>query len=57
MMEPRQIIGHNHQRKEIQRLLVKDRVPSASIFAGPQGIGKSLLARLLARALLCECSS
>lgn len=47
------IIGHEKQKKELCDLVATDRLPSALIFSGLRGIGKSLVARGVARQLLC----
>lgn len=36
------------------RALTQDRIPHSYVFAGPDGVGKTLLARRLAQVLLCE---
>ena len=46
-----------HQRSaqdRLQRTLQANRVPHAYLFAGPDGVGKEMLARRLAAVLLCE---
>lgn len=48
------IIGHTQQRKELENLVRSDRLPSALVFSGLHGIGKHLIAREVARQLLCE---
>jgi DNA polymerase III delta prime subunit len=48
------IIGHTKQRQELSQLVRSDRLPSALIFSGLHGIGKHLIAREVARQLLCE---
>ncbi|MEY4669172.1 MAG: polymerase delta prime subunit [Pseudomonadota bacterium] len=48
------IIGHTKQRRELSDLVRSDRLPSALVFSGLHGIGKNLVAREVARQLLCE---
>jgi len=48
------IIGHSKQRRELSELVRSDRLPSALVFSGLHGIGKNLVAREVARQLLCE---
>lgn len=48
------IIGHTKQRKDLSDLARQDRLPSALVFSGLPGIGKNLVARELARQLLCD---
>jgi len=49
-----QIFGHVTQRESLARLFTKDRLPSTLLFSGPEGIGKQLVAKELARTLLCK---
>jgi DNA polymerase III gamma/tau subunit len=51
------IIGHEKQRRELSALVIADRLPSALVFSGLHGIGKRLVAREVARQLLCELKS
>lgn len=39
--------------QQVQRALLRDRIPHAYIFHGPEGVGKELLARGMAQLLLC----
>ena len=48
------IIGHLKQRSELSDLVRVDRLPSAMVFSGLHGIGKNLVAREVARQLLCD---
>lgn len=45
-------IGQKHLRETLERLLDRDRLPAALLLTGAPGIGKSLLARMLAARLL-----
>ena len=51
------IIGHTQQRKELCELVRNNRLPSALVFSGLKGVGKNLVAREIARQLLCELKS
>lgn len=53
MYEPyfQNIIGHAAVKQRLIRLIEKDRVPHAMIFAGPSGIGKTMMAIAVASAL------
>lgn len=46
------IIGHQNIKKKLVKTIVSGRIPHALIFAGPSGIGKSLMAVALASALV-----
>ena len=48
------IIGNDRIKKFLERYLTSDNHPHALLFVGNQGLGKGLLAREFARALLCE---
>jgi DNA polymerase III gamma/tau subunit len=48
------IIGHTTQQKLLDRLIDRDRVPSALLFSGVRSIGKRSVAEAFARKLLCE---
>jgi len=48
-----QIIGHERQKNILRRALSSGRLAHAYLFAGPDGIGKRLMALALARALFC----
>lgn len=42
------VIGHENIKERLRRFLAQGRLPHAMIFAGPEGLGKCLLARALA---------
>ena len=46
--------GHDRVRSILSRALARDRLPPALLFAGPEGVGKKLLALAVAQAALCE---
>ena len=46
------IIGHSRLKEQFARLIDEDRIPHALIFAGPAGIGKTLMAIAVASALV-----
>ncbi len=50
-------IGHSKQRALLTGLVQQDKLPSTLLLAGMRGIGKSLVARELARHLLCQHSA
>jgi len=49
-----QLIGHEFQRDALSHLLATRRLPSTMMLAGVPGIGKSLVAKELARSIFCE---
>ena len=48
------IVGHTTQLNSFARLFAAGKLPTTAMFAGPTGIGKKRIAKLLARSLLCE---
>ena len=46
--------GHDRVRAILSRALERDRLPPALLFAGPDGVGKKLLALAVAQTALCE---
>ncbi|MCM2263736.1 MAG: DNA polymerase III subunit delta' [Desulfuromonadales bacterium] len=49
-----QIIGHERQKDILRRALAGGRLAHAYLFAGPEGVGKRLMALAVARTLFCE---
>ncbi|CAG36160.1 DNA polymerase III subunit gamma/tau [Desulfotalea psychrophila] len=49
-----QVIGQRPVVKTLQNSLARDRVAHALIFSGVRGVGKTTLARLMAKAINCE---
>lgn len=45
------IIGHGRLKEQLARLIDEDRLPHAMIFAGPAGVGKTMMAAAVASAL------
>lgn len=52
-MQWNDIIGHDEIIAGLTAMLASGRIPHALLFVGPEGIGKSTVARVLASALLC----
>ncbi|MFH1712455.1 MAG: DNA polymerase III subunit gamma/tau [Patescibacteria group bacterium] len=48
------VTNQNHVKVTLQNQIITDKVAHAYIFAGPRGIGKTTLARLLAKAVNCH---
>ncbi|MBT6784094.1 MAG: hypothetical protein HOA95_04685, partial [Planctomycetes bacterium] len=49
-----EVLGHDTIRQCMSRVFGRDRISHAYLLAGPEGIGKSLLAQQLAKTLLCN---
>ncbi|MCY7377004.1 MAG: DNA polymerase III subunit delta' [Pyrinomonadaceae bacterium] len=47
------LIGNNHIKDVLRRLLISKRVPNALLFAGADGVGKKQFALELAKAFVC----
>lgn len=48
------VVGQEHITRILEAALSARRIPHAYLFSGPRGVGKTTVARLLARALNCE---
>ncbi len=49
-----QVVGQRSVVKTLQNSLVRDRVAHAILFSGVRGVGKTTLARIMAKAINCE---
>jgi DNA polymerase-3 subunit gamma/tau len=48
------VVGQEHVVKTLTNAIHQGRVAHAFIFSGPRGVGKTTVARILAKALNCE---
>lgn len=53
-MSFKEVYGNEAAKKSIQQAILNDRISNAYVIEGMEGVGKKLLARLFARALVCE---
>ena len=50
-----EMVGQQHILKTIKNAMKEDKVAHAYLFSGPRGTGKTSLAKLVAKAVNCEC--
>ena len=50
----REVAGQSHVTLTLQNAIKANRIPHAMVFCGPRGVGKTTVARILAKALNCE---
>ena len=49
-----QVTGQEHVTRALRNAVLGSRIPHAIVLAGPRGVGKTTLARILARSLNCD---
>ncbi len=49
-----EVIGQNHIAQTLKRAIESDRIAHAYLFCGTRGVGKTSMARIMAKALNCE---
>ena len=52
-----EMAGQKHILKTLQNAIKENKIAHAYLFTGPRGTGKTSMAKLLAKALNCECES
>ncbi len=48
------VVGQSHATTTLRNALLSDRLPHALLLCGPRGVGKTSIARILARSLNCD---
>jgi DNA polymerase-3 subunit gamma/tau len=51
-----ELVGQDHVLQTLRNAILEDRIAHAYLFTGPRGVGKTSMARLLAKAVNCTAS-